>query len=85
MWTIVHSWAIVVWLDGAAIGAVCVPNIVQKSAGSDQNIEGSTDYAQKNDDADHMSGSGKMVILREGGCRLMGRRRRKAVALSGGT
>jgi hypothetical protein len=49
-----------------------VPNIVQKSAGSDHNIEGSTDYAQKNDDADHMSGSGKMVILREDGCRLMG-------------
>ena len=63
-----------------------VPNIVQKSAASDHNIEGSTDYAQKNDDADYMSGSGKMVILREGRLSINGLTAKAgACALSSGT
>jgi hypothetical protein len=46
-------------------------NIVLKSAAADRKIEGSADYAQKNDDSDYMSGSGKMVISRCGRGRLI--------------
>jgi hypothetical protein len=57
-----------------------VPNIVHKSVELDQNIERSADYAQKNDNSDHMSHPGKMVILWAGPCRLSGLKARAALA-----
>ena len=66
MWTIDHSVAIAYLVStGLPFGEVRFRISFRNRQLSDRKIEGSTDYAQKNDDADYMSGSGKMVILRE--------------------